>query len=98
MGAAIACFEAARGHARERIQFGAPIGSFQLVQEKLVEIWQGIVKAQLLALRLGELEDEGRLGPLQVSMGKRDNVRMARDPPGSPGRSSARTGSSTTTR
>jgi len=79
VGAAIACFESARGHARERIQFGRPIGSFQLVQEKLVEIWQGIVLGGLLALRLGELADEGRLGPLPVSMGKRANVRMARD-------------------
>jgi glutaryl-CoA dehydrogenase len=79
VGAAIACFEAARGHARERIQFGRPIGSFQLVQEKLVEIWQGIVQGGLLALRLGELADEGRLGHLPVSMGKRANVRMARD-------------------
>ena len=79
VGSAVACFEAARRHARERIQFGRPIGSFQLVQEKLVEIWQGIVLGQLLALRLGELADEGRLGHLPVSLGKRANVRMARD-------------------
>ena len=79
VGAASACFEAARGHAVERVQFGRPIGSFQLVQEKLVEIWQGVVLGQLLAVRLGELADEGRLGHVQVSMGKRANVRMARD-------------------
>jgi len=79
VGAAVACFEAARRHAVERVQFGLPIGAFQLVQEKLVEIWQGIVQGQLLALRLGELADEGRLDPVQVSMGKRANVRMARD-------------------
>jgi len=79
VGAAIACYEAARRHALERIQFGRPIASFQLVQEKLVGIWEGIVQGQLLALRLGELADEGRLSPLQVSMGKRANVRMARD-------------------
>jgi glutaryl-CoA dehydrogenase len=79
VGAAIACFESARAHARERIQFGRPIGSFQLVQEKLVDIWQGIVQGGLVALRLGELADEGRLGHLPVSMGKRANVRMARD-------------------
>ena len=79
VGAAIACYEAARRHALERVQFGRPIASFQLVQEKLVGIWEGIVQGQLLALRLGELADEGRLSPLQVSMGKRANVRMARD-------------------
>ncbi|HVP66665.1 MAG TPA: acyl-CoA dehydrogenase family protein [Anaeromyxobacteraceae bacterium] len=79
VGAAVACFEAARRHAIDRVQFGRPIGSFQLVQEKLVEIWQGIVQGQLLAFRLGELADEGRLDPVQVSLGKRANVRMARD-------------------
>jgi len=79
VGAATACLESARRYATERIQFGRPIGSFQLVQEKLVEMWQGVVQGQLLAMRLGELADEDRLDHLQVSMGKRANVRMARD-------------------
>ncbi len=79
VGAAAACLASARRYATERIQFGRPIGSFQLVQEKLVEMWQGVVQGQLLAVRLGELADEERLGHLQVSMGKRANVRMARD-------------------
>jgi glutaryl-CoA dehydrogenase len=79
VGAARACFESARDYARTRRQFGRPIAGFQLVQEKLVDVWEGIVNAQLLALRLGELEDEGGASPLQVSMAKRANVRMARD-------------------
>ena len=79
VGAAIACFESARGYARERVQFGRPIGSFQLVQEKLADVWEGIVNGQLLAVRLGELEDGGGASPVQVSMAKRANVRMARD-------------------
>jgi len=79
IGAALACFEAARGHARDRVQFGRPIGSFQLVQARLADVWEGIVHAQLLALRLGELEDGGGASPVQVSMAKRANVRMARD-------------------
>ncbi len=79
VGAAIACFEAARRYAVERIQFGKPIGAFQLTQAKLVEMWEGIVTGQLLALRLGELADEGRASHLHISMGKRANVRMARD-------------------
>ena len=79
VGSAIACFEAARRYAVERVQFGKPIAAFQLTQAKLVEMWEGIVKGQLLALRLGELEDEGRATHLHVSMGKRANVRMARD-------------------
>jgi glutaryl-CoA dehydrogenase len=79
VGAALACFESARGYARARRQFGRPIAGFQLVQEKLVEVWEGIVNAQLLALRLGELEDGGGASPIQISMAKRANVRMARD-------------------
>jgi glutaryl-CoA dehydrogenase len=79
VGSALACFESARAYARERVQFGRPIASFQLVQEKLVDVWEGIVQAQLVALRLGELEDGGGASALQVSMAKRANVRMARD-------------------
>jgi glutaryl-CoA dehydrogenase len=79
VGAAGACFEAARRYAMERIQFGKPIAAFQLTQQKLVDMWQGIVEGQLLALRLGELEDQGRATYLHVSMAKRANVRMARD-------------------
>jgi len=79
VGAAIACWEAARAYAVERVQFGRPIAAFQLVQEKLVDVWEGIVQGQLLALRLGELEDQGRATHVHVSMGKRANVRMARD-------------------
>jgi glutaryl-CoA dehydrogenase len=79
VGAAAACLEAARDYAVTRVQFGRPIAGFQLVQEKLVEIWQGVVQGQLLALRLGELDDAGRMTPSQVSMAKRANVRMARD-------------------
>jgi glutaryl-CoA dehydrogenase len=79
VGAALACLEAARAHALARVQFGRPIGAFQLVQEKLVEVWTGIVQAQLLALRLGELADAGQVTSAQISMAKRANVRMARD-------------------
>ena len=79
VGAAIACWEAARAYALERIQFGRPIAAFQLVQEKIVDAWEGIVKGQLLALRLGELQDQGKATHVHVSMGKRANVRMARD-------------------
>lgn len=79
IGAALACFEAARGHARDRVQFGKPIATRQLVQARLADVWEGIVHAQLLALRLGELEDAGEATPVQISMAKRANVRMARD-------------------
>lgn len=76
-GAARACFETALEYAKTRIQFKRPIGSFQLVQQKLVNIATELVKAQLLALQLGRLKDEGLLDPVQVSLAKRNNVREA---------------------
>jgi glutaryl-CoA dehydrogenase len=76
-GAARTCYEVALNYARTRIQFGKPIGSFQLVQQKLAIIATELVKAQLLALHLGRLKDEGLLHPVQISIAKRNNVREA---------------------
>ncbi len=78
-GAAIACFEGAREYALSRIQFGKPIAGFQLTQEKLADMLQEIVKAQLLSLRLLRLKDEGKATPVQVSLAKRNNVKAALD-------------------
>ncbi len=61
----------------ERKQFGKPIAAFQLTQKKLAEMLTEITKAQLLALRLGQLMNEGRATPSQISMAKRNNVAMA---------------------
>jgi glutaryl-CoA dehydrogenase len=77
VGAAIACFRAATDYAKERIQFGRPIAGFQLVQAKLAEMISEIVKGQLLVLQLGRLKDAGKVNPVQVSLAKRNNVRMA---------------------
>lgn len=77
MGAAMACYDAARQHARNRQQFGQSIGSFQLVQERLVEMIQEITKAQLLNWRLGILKDAGTMRPQQVSLAKRNNCQAA---------------------
>jgi glutaryl-CoA dehydrogenase len=76
-GAARACYEAALAYAQSRIQFSRPIASFQLVQQKLVMMVTELIKAQLLALHLGRLKDEGLLVPVQVSVAKRNNVREA---------------------
>jgi glutaryl-CoA dehydrogenase len=78
-GSALAVFDEAVRYARERIAFGRPIASFQIQQEKLVWMASEITKAQLVALRLGRLKDEGRLTPAQVSLGKRNNVWVARE-------------------
>jgi glutaryl-CoA dehydrogenase len=79
VGAAMACYEAALRYALSRVQFGKPIASFQLVQNKLVTMLTEITKAQLLCLQLGRLKDAGRLRHTQVSLAKRNNVAIALD-------------------
>ncbi len=76
-GAARACYEVALDYAKSRIQFNRPIARFQLVQQKLAIMATELVKAQLLALQLGRLKDEGMVHPVQVSLAKRNNVREA---------------------
>jgi glutaryl-CoA dehydrogenase len=77
IGAAMDCYESARRYAAERIQFGKPIGSFQLVQKKLSEMLTEITKAQLLNWRLGTLMNEGKASTAQISMAKRNSVQIA---------------------
>ena len=77
IGAAMDCYDTALRYAKERIQFGKPIGSFQLQQKKLAEMITEITKAQTLTLRLGQLKNEGRATSAQISMAKRNNVDMA---------------------
>ncbi len=77
IGAAMDCYHTAVKYAKERIQFGKPIGAFQLQQKKLSEMLTEITKAQLLAWRLGTLMDEGKATPSQISMAKRNNVEIA---------------------
>ncbi|HEV8143656.1 MAG TPA: acyl-CoA dehydrogenase [Methylomirabilota bacterium] len=79
VGAAMACYDWALQYAQQRIQFGKPIASFQLVQQKLVSMVTEITKAQLLALQLGRLKDEGKVRPQQISMAKMNNVQIALD-------------------
>ncbi len=77
VGSAMACFDTALNYAKSRIQFGKPIGSFQITQEKLVYMLTEITKAQLLCLQLGRLKDQGKLRFQQVSLAKRNNVHQA---------------------
>jgi glutaryl-CoA dehydrogenase len=77
MGAARACFESALEYARTRVQFGRPIGAFQLTQAKLADMLTELSKGTLLALHLGRMKDQGTLLPEQVSLGKMNNVREA---------------------
>lgn len=77
IGAAMDCYDAALRYSKQRIQFGKPIGAFQLQQKKLAEMITEITKAQLLSWRLGVLKNEHRATPQQISMAKRNNVNMA---------------------
>ena len=77
IGAAMDCYDTALRYSQERIQFGKPIGGFQLQQKKLAEMITEITKAQLLTWRLGVLKNENRATPAQISMAKRNNVNMA---------------------
>ncbi len=77
MGAARACYQSALEYAKTRVQWGKPIGGFQLTQEKLANMAVEIEKGTLLALHLGRMKDDGRLRPQHVSMGKLNNVREA---------------------
>ena len=77
LGAAMDCYDTAVRYSKERIQFGKPIGGFQLQQKKLAEMLTEITKAQLLVWRLGQLMDTGLATPAQISMAKRNNVEIA---------------------
>ncbi len=77
IGAAMDCYDTALRYAKERIQFGKPIASFQLQQKKLAEMITEITKAQFLTWRLGTLRNENRATSAQISMCKRNNVDMA---------------------
>ncbi len=79
IGAAIDCYCTALQYSKERKQFGKPIGGFQLQQKKLAEFLTEITKAQLLCLQLGNLKNDHKATPAQISMAKRNNVKMAID-------------------
>jgi glutaryl-CoA dehydrogenase len=77
MGAARDCYEAALAYAKGREQFGQPIASFQLIQQKLANMLIEVGKGTLLALHIGRMKDAGTLRPDQISFGKLNNVREA---------------------
>lgn len=86
LGAAENCYHRARKYVLEREQFGHPLASMQLIQTKLANMLTDITQMQLLALRLGQLKDEGRAAPAMISLAKRNNcgkaleiARIARD-------------------
>jgi glutaryl-CoA dehydrogenase len=77
LGAARDSYAAVLEYSRTRMQFGRPLASFQLTQQKLADMALEIEKGMLLALHLGRLKDAGALHPHQISMGKLNNTRIA---------------------
>lgn len=77
MGAARDSYQTALRYALARHQFDRPIASFQLTQQKLVDMVLEIQKGVLVAIQTGRLKDSGRLRPEQISFGKLNNVREA---------------------
>ena len=77
LGAAMDCYDTALRYSKERMQFGKPIGAFQLQQKKLAEMVTEITKGQLMVWRLGVLMNEGRATPAQISMAKRNSCEIA---------------------
>jgi glutaryl-CoA dehydrogenase len=77
LGAAMDCYDTALRYSKERVQFGRPIGGFQLQQKKLAEMITEITKGQLLVWRLATLKNEGRVTAAQISMAKRNSVEVA---------------------
>jgi glutaryl-CoA dehydrogenase len=78
IGHAVACYEYALAYARERVQFGKPLVSFQLIQQKLAKMLAEITTMQLLCLRLSQLLAEGKMTPGMASLAKMNNALKAR--------------------
>jgi len=78
LGAAEDCYETALKYAKDRVQFGSSIASYQLVQEKLVNMLMEITKGQLLSYHLGRMMDDKKERHQQISMAKKNNASVAR--------------------
>lgn len=79
IGAAQACLQEMLDYTQDRILFHNPLASTQAIQMRLADMSRRITTAQLLALQLGRLKDQGRMTSTQVSVAKWNNCRMALD-------------------
>jgi glutaryl-CoA dehydrogenase len=78
IGHAVASYEAAVTYAKERVQFGKPIASFQIIQNKLANMLAEITSMQLLCLRLSQLQEAGKMTGGMASLAKMNNARKAK--------------------
>jgi glutaryl-CoA dehydrogenase len=79
LGHAMAAYEIALSYTQERIQFGKPLASFQIIQNKLASMLANVTSMQLLCLRLGQLQAEGKMTDAMASLAKMNNARLARE-------------------
>ncbi len=79
VGHAVAAYEIALTYTKERIQFGKPLTSYQLIQNKLANMLANVTSMQLLCLRLGQLQQEGKMTAAMASLAKMNNARLARE-------------------
>lgn len=77
IGAAMACFDAAKDYLLERKQFGKSLASFQLIQKELAQMYTEIIKAQCLNLQIGRLKEAGKETPTMISLAKGNACREA---------------------
>jgi glutaryl-CoA dehydrogenase len=78
-GAAEACLQQLLDYTDTRVLFGRSLSENQAIQIRLADMQRRLVAASLIALRLGQLKDEGKMNPTQVSVAKWNNTRMALD-------------------
>jgi glutaryl-CoA dehydrogenase len=78
LGHAVAAYDAALTYSKQRAQFGKPLCSFQIVQERLVRMLSEVTAMQLYCMQLARLEEEGRLTDTIAGLAKLHNTRKAR--------------------
>jgi glutaryl-CoA dehydrogenase len=79
LGHAVAAYDAALTYSKERTQFGKPLCSFQIIQERLVKMLAEITSMQLYCMQLARLEQDGRLTDTIAGLAKFNNTRKARE-------------------
>ncbi len=79
VGHAIAAYEIALNYSKERIQFGRPLASFQIIQQKLATMLANVTTMQLLCYRLAQLQEQDKMTDAMASLAKMNNARLARE-------------------
>jgi glutaryl-CoA dehydrogenase len=79
VGHAVASYEAALTYSKEREQFGKPIASFQVIQQKLASMLAEVTSMQLLCFRLAQLQEQGKMTGPMASLAKMHNARKAKE-------------------